>query len=329
MANLEPTGSTLPMMADEPVTARSAILEEPSAPSWTAGSEVRRRRVSRRLHARDRATLLLVEGPEHGRMVAVPMDRAFVLGRGPGVDLSLADPTVSRLHARFDVRGDGHHVVDLGSANGTYVNGEVVRHLRPLRPGDRLEIGSRILLRYDRHSQAEQEALLRLYRFAVRDALTGLYDRAYLRDRLEAELSYARRHGGDLAVLMIDLDHFKRVNDAHGHPAGDALLRVVAATMKRLVRPEDVLARFGGEEFAVVARGLDVSNGRILAERLRRAVAALRPRWQGKPLAVSISAGVASLGALDPSGGADDLIEAADEALYCAKRAGRNTTATV
>ncbi|MFW5924759.1 MAG: GGDEF domain-containing protein [Myxococcota bacterium] len=270
------------------------------------------------------ATLWVVQGHESGRVFALPTERSVLVGRSPRAELRMADPTVSRQHASIEPDGRGHLIRDLGSANGTFLEGVRVTTPRTLRAGHRIELGDRVVLRFDRHDTKEQEILLRLYRFSVRDPLTGLYDRAYFHDRLEAECSYALRHGTQVAVLMVDIDHFKHVNDQYGHPAGDAALRVVAATMKRMVRPEDVLARYGGEEFAVLARNLDARNAVILADRLRRSVAGLRPAWKQHLLPLTISVGVASL---EGDGGAcspDELIAAADAALYESKDAGRN-----
>lgn len=273
---------------------------------------------------RGHGTLLVVQGHERGRVFALPTDRPALVGRSPRADLRMADATVSREHASIEPDGRVHVIRDLGSTNGTFLDGTRVSTPRTLRAGHRIELGDRVILRFDRHDTKEQEILLRLYRFSVRDALTGLYDHAYFRDRLEAECSYAVRHGTQVAVLMVDIDHFKHVNDRYGHPAGDAALRVVAATMKRIVRPEDVLARYGGEEFAVLARNLDGRNALILADRLRRSVASLRPEWKEYLLPLTVSVGVASLESEGGVCSADELIAAADAALYEGKDGGRN-----
>ena len=106
----------------------------------------------------------------------------------------------------------------------------------------------------------------------MRDALTRAHNRRYLVERLGSEIAYARRHVTHLALIMFDLDHFKRVNDTHGHLAGDEVLREVAALVSRLIRAEDVFARFGGEEFVVLVRGIEHDNATRFAERMRSAV---------------------------------------------------------
>lgn len=154
------------------------------------------------------------------------------------------------------------------------------------------------------------------------DRLTGLYNYGTFSDYLHNEVTKVDRYGGELSLLMLDLDHFKQFNDRHGHEAGNALLRRLGATIGGLVREADVAARYGGEEFAVLIRG-EESDGYELAERLRRAVERVDVELRGgERAAVTISAGVATY----PAGAADEteLVKAADAALYESKRRGRN-----
>ena len=154
------------------------------------------------------------------------------------------------------------------------------------------------------------------------DRLTGLYNYGTFVDYLHNEITKVDRYGGELSLIMLDLDHFKQFNDRHGHEAGNELLRRIGATMGGLVRDADVAARYGGEEFALLIRG-DESQGYELAERLRRAVETVTLEVRGGELAGStVSAGIATY----PAGAADEaeLIEAADAALYESKRRGRN-----
>ncbi len=154
------------------------------------------------------------------------------------------------------------------------------------------------------------------------DRLTGLYNYGTFVDYLHNEVTKVDRYGGELALLMLDLDHFKQFNDRHGHEAGNELLRRVGATVGAMVRDADVAARYGGEEFAVLIRG-DESQGYELAERLRRAVETVTVSLRGGELVcTTISAGIATY----PAGAADEaeLIESADAALYESKRRGRN-----
>jgi two-component system, cell cycle response regulator len=161
---------------------------------------------------------------------------------------------------------------------------------------------------------------------ATTDALTGIANRRTILETLGRELERARRAGTSCAVVFVDLDHFKRVNDTHGHAAGDAVLRQAASTMRSTLRPYDLLGRYGGEEFVVVLPGCDVAGARAVAERLRAAVAAAPTVTGELTLRVTCSLGVAV------GGGAtgvdrERLLSAADAALYRAKQAGRDRVA--
>jgi len=157
----------------------------------------------------------------------------------------------------------------------------------------------------------------------LRDDLTKTFNKKYFTDRLESEFAFALRTKADLSLVAFDLDHFKQVNDTYGHPAGDQVLSEVAQAVAVLIRVEDVFARIGGEEFAVICRGADRAHGQSVAERIRQAVAAHRFVIDSQTVPVTISAGVASI----PDARITDaqaLIAAADQALYDAKHAGRN-----
>jgi len=163
----------------------------------------------------------------------------------------------------------------------------------------------------------------RLQDESTHDALTGLFNRRYLDDRLAAEMSFARRHGTDLAVVVIDVDHFKEVNDRHGHGSGDDVLTEIARRLHRCLRAEDVAVRFGGEEFVALLRTTDLAAARVVAERIRRVIEATAIRLRKDSVPITVSAGCASLvqtRATTPRA----LLEAADLGLYAAKRGGRN-----
>lgn len=280
------------------------------------------------LPARDHATLTFVEGPMRGAIVTLMPGTAVVLGRGAGADIRVPENTVSRQHARVRWDGAGYVIEDLGSA-GTWVNGWRVDSWRPLPSGARVQLGAKVRLRFDLHDADEQRVLTELYDAAVRDALTGAYTRRYLHERLHAELSYAARHNAPVALLMIDLDRFKDVNDRFGHQAGDTVLRMVVGELRRMLRPEDVLVRYGGEELCVLLRGLDAASAEVLAERLRSEVERLRVSASDETLTVTISIGVAVSEAGRDHPHPAGLIERADRALYQAKREGRNRTSVL
>lgn len=163
----------------------------------------------------------------------------------------------------------------------------------------------------------------KLYESSTRDALTGAYNRRHFEDRLRAEIAFAVRHATDLGLLLFDLDHFKRVNDTFGHPAGDEVLRHVSAIALKTLRAEDVFSRFGGEEFAVLMRGSSTRGGVRLADRLREALVQSVAEHEGRRIPITLSAGCAALSCCKtPS--AEELVAVADRRLYLAKQGGRN-----
>lgn len=167
-----------------------------------------------------------------------------------------------------------------------------------------------------------ERAHLEIYRAAVRDALTGAWNRRYLMELLERELARVHRYGGDLSTIMVDIDHFKRINDEYGHLVGDEVLQIVAQRIQGVVRTSDTLARLGGEEFVVLCPHTSVSQACVLAERLRVAIADEPFSCMRASHRLTISLGVAGVRSADRT--AQMLIGRADEELYRAKAGGRN-----
>lgn len=270
----------------------------------------------------ERATLTFLTGVSAGQVVSLPATGGL-MGRASDALVSLDDQGVSRRHARILPTEGGFFIEDLESTNGTFVAGVRVGS-RELRSGDRIQLGPSVVLRYALIDSAEEALQRRLYESSTRDALTGAYNRAFLAERLVAEIAHARRHKAELALLMLDLDGFKAVNDKHGHLAGDAVLRAVSSRFARLVRVEDIVARYGGEEFVMLLRATPLDGATRLAERLREAVAAERVETSGATLSVTVSIGVATLAEIAPEHGAVELLALADGRLYQAKVSGRN-----
>jgi len=225
------------------------------------------------VHARavslaDRALLLQVRGIEAGRVHPMCGDGA-TLGRGAACTVVLDDPSLSRVHARLRRTLNRDFVFeDLASRNGSFVNGRRVTEVL-LRDGGRVQLGAGSLLCFRVVGAEEERALSQLYESSVRDALTGLFNRRFLDASLEAGVRRTREGGADLALLMLDVDHFKRANDVHGHAACDAVLRHIAALVGECVGPRNIAARFGGEEIAVLARATSLAPAADLGARLR------------------------------------------------------------
>jgi diguanylate cyclase (GGDEF)-like protein len=270
---------------------------------------------------RDRACLIVIRGFNVGEMYKLT-DAEMVIGRGQHADVEILDDGISRRHARVRFE-DGRVVLeDLGSRNGTWVNGERVEREVELRDGDKLQLSSSTILKFTYADRLDESFQRRMYESSLRDSLTKAFNKKYFLDRLEREFRFAKRHHQPLSLVMLDADNFKALNDRHGHLGGDAVLVELAAEVHRAIRTEDVFARFGGEEFAVVLRSTDVAGAAIFAERLRVAVEQQAIVHEGTPIRVTISLGVAGLSAEHTDSLA--LLAAADGALYAAKRSGKN-----
>jgi diguanylate cyclase (GGDEF)-like protein len=265
--------------------------------------------------------LVRMDGSDVGQVTNLT-GRTLRAGRLARGELHLPFEGVSREHARLVWKDGAYWVEDLGSANGTFVQGTRIKH-RKLSDGDVLQLGPRVVFRYSITDPGEERVLRQLYESSVKDSLTGAFNREYLNERLKAEIAYAKRHQTALSLLLIDVDHFKRVNDTYGHQAGDAALVSVVSSVSRTLRTEDIVARYGGEEFAVVLRGIALDSAASVAERLRGIVESTAIPFEEQVIRCTASTGCASTTCVDePS--VEGLIAIADRRLYIAKRAGRN-----
>lgn len=273
---------------------------------------------------RNRGVFTVTSGTDVGKVISIPDSGLSTLGRSDECTLRFDDTGLSRVHAQVMRIGPEFTIVDAGSTNGTYVNDEKIAAPLLLRDGDRVQLGSTTSLRFSLVDEAEEAALKKVYEQAVRDGLTGVSNRKHLEERLDNEVAFALRHGVPLSVLMLDVDHFKRVNDTYGHLVGDTVLKHVGALLQRVIRVEDLVARYGGEEFVVVARGADARNAVSFGERLRHEIERARVVHEPHTLAVTVSVGVASLADCGQRQDKAALLGAADARLYRAKQAGRN-----
>jgi diguanylate cyclase (GGDEF)-like protein len=306
--------------------------ERPDAPPVTAESTtlvapLRRRVPAPAAPSAANPCLVIIHGPGIGRMM--PIEQAtFTIGRGPRNDLVVPLGDVSRQHCRI-VRGKGGGlgVVDLESTNGTYVNDVLAApgFEVPLRAGDHLNLGG-VIFKVLEGSHVESAYHEELYRTAIVDGLTQIYNRRYLSEFLEREMARAQRHGRPLALLLIDVDDFKTINDRFGHLGGDQVLREFASVVGPQMRRESCFARYGGEEFAVVLPETGAQGAQLAAERVRGIVEAHVFRVDGHEIALTVSIGIATL---DTETEVPlELFRRADERLYEAKNAGRNCVAS-
>jgi diguanylate cyclase (GGDEF)-like protein len=215
---------------------------------------------------------------------------------------------------------------DLGSSNGTYVNGIRVTSSE-VTEGAVIQIGPRARFRFSVIDHHQERMLRQMYDSSVRDPLTGIFNRAYFKDRLDAELAYLSRHRTAVSILILDIDHFKNINDTYGHAAGDLVLKCFTATLFGSLRTEDLLARYGGEEFVVLLRDISIENAYRAAERLRRSVSEMVLEFEGKRITLTVSVGGASTACANVTD-SESLIAAADRRLYAAKNGGRNAVVT-
>ena len=250
------------------------------------------------------------------------LDRPITtIGRGRDNDIVLPSDCVSRQHVRLEHRPTGLFSVDLASTNGTFVNDAttaVTEHR--LARGDQLKVGDTIF-KFLSGSDVEAQYHDIIFRMTITDGLTNLCNRKQLDALLVDEVPRALRHGRELSLLMLDIDHFKNINDTYGHLTGDSVLRVLASIMQKRLRPNDKLGRYGGEEFCAILPETNLASAAKIGEELRSLIAAHAFLAETKEIRITISIGAACLGnSMQP----DDLYKAADEMLYKAKRSGRN-----
>ena len=269
------------------------------------------------------ACLVVIHAPvqsDLGRRFVLDKDTTTV-GRGRDNDIVLPSDCVSRRHARLEQRAGNLFVVDLASTNGTFINDDAhsIRE-RQVQRGDRVKIGDTIF-KYLSGSDIELQYHEIIHRMAITDGLTDLANRKQLDLILAEEIPRSRRNARDLSMLMIDIDHFKVINDTHGHLTGDSVLRGLAGILQRRLRQGDRLGRYGGEEFCVILPETSRHNAAKFGEELRALVEAHAFVAEDKNIRVTISVGV---GTLQDDMAMGDFYKSADEMLYRAKRSGRN-----
>jgi two-component system, cell cycle response regulator len=269
-----------------------------------------------------RACLVVIYGPELGKRSSLSAE-PFEIGRSNKCELSIDQESISRRHARVMFDGERHTVEDLGSTNGTFVN-DMPTKMQPLKDGDQIKIG-RSILKYMHGDNVEANYHEEIYRLMTTDALTQTFNRRYFNEALDREFTRSMRYKRALSLLIFDIDFFKKINDTYGHVAGDSVLRQLAVVVKPRLRQQDILARVGGEEFAVLLPEVDLAGARVAADKVRRLVEAARFSIDGREFSCTVSVGVADW--RTELAAPIALYDAADKRLYEAKQSGRNRVA--
>jgi diguanylate cyclase (GGDEF)-like protein len=264
--------------------------------------------------------LIVIYGPEMGRRVQVGTE-PVIIGRGAQCEIQVDQESVSRNHCRIRFSGTEFLVRDLGSTNGTYVNDDIVDEEGRLRHGDQLKVG-RTILKFIIGDDVEVQYHEEIYRLMTTDGLTQLNNKRYFDEVLDKEVARAKRYKRTFSLLVFDIDHFKEINDRFGHLAGDAILRQLGAVLKGRLRVNDVLARIGGEEFALITPEVALDGAKELGGKINRLIADTRFEFEGTRVEVTISVGVAEWQPHYED--AWDLHKVADDRMYEAKRSGRN-----
>lgn len=288
--------------------------------------EERRRAAAKYAPEGFRPLLIALAGPLRGHRMPLA-EAELVIGRSSECDWRLNDSAASRQHARIEyVNHDSPgemplcYLVDMESRNGTELNGNLIRDRTALKERDRIMIGSTVIGFFVR-DDAELRYDESLYESATRDTLTGLENRRQMTAYLRHHLARAERLSNPLTFLLVDLDHFKAVNDRHGHDVGDEALVHIAGILRRTCRDTDLVARWGGEEFALILPDTNLDQARTLAERIRTSVSKSELMAGSNTIHLTISVGGATY---QPGDSNDSLFQRADKMRYKAKNGGRN-----
>lgn len=270
-------------------------------------------------------TLQVVAGPEQGRIIKLIEGKRISIGRAREADFTVPDSSCSRKHAEFFLGPDGAaYVHDLNSTNGTFVNKEKVQNdTHELKDGDRVQLGDNTVFRFSRTTEQDVGVQIEVFNRANKDSLTGAFNRRRFDEAMEREMAFQRRGRQSFAVVLFDVDHFKKINDTFGHPAGDEVLREIGRRVPKATRQEDFFARIGGEEFVVLIRGEDMKGVNTISERIRQSLERSPVVFDGKSIPFTVSIGY-TIVAPGTQLQKDEVVALADQALYASKEGGRN-----
>jgi two-component system cell cycle response regulator len=275
------------------------------------------------------ANLILIAHPDHkhiGTRYRLTPGSSLEIGRNPNVEICLPEvPSISRNHARLEYLTGLVILRDLGSTNRTYINDRLLDGPAVLKSGDRFQVGA-VHFKFLHEQDVEHAFHMAIFELITRDGLTEAYNKRKFDEELDREFARSRRYARPLSLILIDVDHFKAVNDEHGHLAGDFVLKQICERVALHLHVEQVFARIGGDEFAILCPETEAASAAVLAEKLKSNIAEEPCRTGKGAISVTCSFGVAQR---DPkmTAGAE-LCEAADKALYESKNTGRNRVTT-
>ncbi len=279
------------------------------------------------------ACLVVINGVDLGKKYNLSQD-STVVGRSSKVDIQIDEDAISRNHAVIENDGEEILIRDLKSTNGTYVNDRPIEE-RTLRDGDQVKIG-RTIFKFLSGSNVEASYHDEIYRLTTTDGLTQVYNKRFFLQEMEREMSRCLRYQRDLSLIMLDIDHFKPVNDTYGHLAGDHILKQCAQRIVASIRRDDIFARYGGEEFILLLPEIEREHAVKTAEKIRTTIENEPFTFDNVDIPITLSLGVADIAEYVERGGGGDgdpasqevnpfaFIKLADDRLYQAKEQGRN-----
>lgn len=265
---------------------------------------------------------LIIAGQHIGKLFPLDKTKPTTVGRSVDCEIWIEDNTISRQHFQIEFTPEGLKITDLKSTNGTFVNNKRIDST-VLSPGDKIQISRDTIIQFDYLDEDKRLSEQKRYEMGVKDPFTGAYNKSYFLQRINDEFSFSFRQNQPLSLVLFDIDHFKLINDTHGHLAGDQILQEVSQLVFSSIRQDDVFCRYGGEEFVIVMRNTPCQAAVNLAERLRLKIAGHEFQYENEKISVTISAGVSTL--LEKNfRDYVAMIAEADRYLYKSKGSGRN-----
>lgn len=268
--------------------------------------------------------LVVLLGPTAYQGKQFALQDGHVIGRATESQIHIDDRSLSRSHARIDIRGSDVTVIDMGSTNKTVVNGQVLAPMAPcaLKNNDQIKAGN-VIFKFLERGSIEALTNQQMFEKANRDALTGAFSKGALLERAPEAMKRSATQNEVLSVIVFDIDHFKKINDGHGHPGGDHVLKELGSLVGgTLIRGADFFARYGGEEFVLILAGTSTKTATEVAERIRATIQNADFVFAGKKIPVTVSLGVATRAQNETEWA--QLFDRADKALYQSKQGGRN-----